>query len=139
MAGRRHLLAARRRQFPSFFRALAQHHHSQKNTPTWKLAKTSPESFGRARHNSPHRLVVRMSRGGRDNPGSTPGVDIVPHSFFWSPRERFLDTAVLLHAALCWQADNDQKTVLTIACNQQIGDPPEHLAGRGSGVQANPL
>ena len=29
MAGRRHLLAARQRQFPSFFRALAQHHHSQ--------------------------------------------------------------------------------------------------------------
>jgi hypothetical protein len=27
-------------------------------------------------HNSPHRLVVRTSRCGRDNPGSTPGVDI---------------------------------------------------------------
>ena len=26
---------------------------------------------------SPHRLVVRTSRRGRDNPGSTPGVDIV--------------------------------------------------------------
>ena len=25
---------------------------------------------------SPHRLVVRTSRRGRDNPGSTPGVDI---------------------------------------------------------------
>ena len=29
--------------------------------------------------NRPHRLVVRTSRRGRDNPGSTPGVDI-----FWS-------------------------------------------------------
>ena len=26
---------------------------------------------------SPHRLVVRMSRRGRDNPGSTPGEDII--------------------------------------------------------------
>ena len=26
----------------------------------------------------PHRLVVRTSRRGRDNPGSTPGVDIYP-------------------------------------------------------------
>ena len=26
---------------------------------------------------SPHRLVVRTSRCGRDNPGSTPGVDIL--------------------------------------------------------------
>ena len=25
----------------------------------------------------PHRLVVRTSRRGRDNPGSTPGVDIL--------------------------------------------------------------
>ena len=28
---------------------------------------------------SPHRLVVRTSRCGRDNPGSTPGVDIFEH------------------------------------------------------------
>ena len=27
-------------------------------------------------HKCPHRLVVRTSRRGRDNPGSTPGVDI---------------------------------------------------------------
>ena len=30
-----------------------------------------------ARTSSPHRLVVRTSRCGRDNPGSTPGVDIL--------------------------------------------------------------
>ena len=27
-------------------------------------------------HHRPHRLVVRTSRRGRDNPGSTPGEDI---------------------------------------------------------------
>lgn len=37
-------------------------------------------AVARARHadtRSPHRLVVRTSRCGRDNPGSTPGVDIL--------------------------------------------------------------
>ena len=31
---------------------------------------------GGERRASPHRLVVRTSRRGRDNPGSTPGEDI---------------------------------------------------------------
>ena len=34
------------------------------------------EYVSRARRQGPHRLVVRTSRCGRDNPGSTPGVDI---------------------------------------------------------------
>ena len=29
----------------------------------------------------PHRLVVRTSRRGRDNPGSTPGEDICRHTY----------------------------------------------------------
>ena len=32
----------------------------------------------RHRQQSPYRLVVRTSRRGRDNPGSTPGVVITP-------------------------------------------------------------
>ena len=43
-------------------------------------------SFGTgaaAHRNSPHRLVARTSRCGRDNPGSTPGVDMYgPQTFF---------------------------------------------------------
>ncbi len=31
---------------------------------------------GHERHQSPHRLVVRTSRCGRDNPGSAPGGDM---------------------------------------------------------------
>ena len=44
---------------------------------------TTPMSFVTR---SPHRLVVRTSRCGRDNPGSTPGVDIFARSFFWCRR-----------------------------------------------------
>ena len=32
--------------------------------------------LNKANTKSPHRLVVRTSRRGRDNPGSTPGVDM---------------------------------------------------------------
>ena len=36
----------------------------------------------------PHRLVVRTSRCGRDNPGSTPGVDILRVTLFHEARTR---------------------------------------------------
>ena len=36
----------------------------------------------------PHRLVLRTSRCGRDNPGSTPGVDILRVTLFHEARTR---------------------------------------------------
>ena len=43
--------------------------------PACSALKTRPVAATRQR---PHRLVVRTSRRGRDNPGSTPGVDTRP-------------------------------------------------------------
>ena len=38
-----------------------------------------------------HRLVVRTSRRGRDNPGSTPGVDTCYRHRFFSATSGFFD------------------------------------------------
>ena len=44
---------------------------------TWRGGAGHPQDNLQERtDNGPHRLVVRTSRRGRDNPGSTPGVDI---------------------------------------------------------------
>ena len=58
---------------PRSLSRLLQHHPPQTPAPTSRCEIALP---GWAARNSPHRLVVRTSRCGRDNPGSTPGVDI---------------------------------------------------------------
>ena len=80
VTGHRSCLARQTKRNPSALPNLDQNHQSQpwgRQCVTGQAFRDPPK---RARHNSPHRLVVRTSRCGRDNPGSTPGVDILAHS-----------------------------------------------------------
>jgi hypothetical protein len=47
-----------------------------KNSICWDLVTAATELGWPVVTRSPYRLVVRTSRCGRDNPGSTPGEDI---------------------------------------------------------------
>ena len=68
-------------------RALASLRASCLTSPLRALLKNLPRPNSTGPTPSPHRLVVRTSRCGRDNPGSTPGVDIF-HSDAYAARTR---------------------------------------------------
>ena len=72
--------------------------HESNQNAQWELIKLDRMGIQRAcdrqkwlLNNRPHRLVVRTSRRGRDDPGSTPGVvtvcrifnDLCDHVFAW--------------------------------------------------------
>ena len=80
VTGHRSCLARQTKRNPSAFPNLDQHHQSQPGGRQCVTGQAFADPPTRARHNSPHRLVVRTSRCGRDNPGSTPGVDILTRS-----------------------------------------------------------
>ena len=71
------------------------------------LGQVGPLSCISASPQGPHRLVVRTSRCGRDNPGSTPGVDNFRtlagrFSFFFRCPARSI--AGIAGRGLCWRA-----------------------------------
>ena len=76
-------------------------HHGTQTLPPLRVAHPPAQATHGTRRSvpdfrqrqSPYRLVVRTSRRGRDNPGSTPGVDI----FATTPTDRHTDTQTHRH------------------------------------------
>ena len=61
-----------------------------------KLSEKKP-----ADNQRPHRLVVRTSRCGRDNPGSTPGV-VITEKFWYSYTQSQLYYNLRIQISLCF-------------------------------------
>ena len=95
-----------------------------------RFAQCDLYTNARAIGKRPHRLVVRTSRCGRDNPGSTPGVDMSPGQWLLTCRK---PPAILVHKAAANCKDAVRRRT-KVSCPSPRPPPPLRSVGvvRGS-------